>query len=78
MGSSRLPGKVLEPILGMPMIGRQLERLSRVDGLSAVVVATSTDPADDPLADYVSGLGYAVVRGSLDDVLARFADVLDA
>jgi len=77
MGSSRLPGKVLEPVLGVPMIGRQLERLHRIKGLSGLVVATSTDPADDPLVDYVAGIGYAVVRGSLDDVLGRFVDVLD-
>jgi spore coat polysaccharide biosynthesis protein SpsF len=77
MTSSRLPGKVLEPILGVPMIGRQIERLRRATSLDGLVVATSADPADDPLVAYVSSLGVPVVRGSLDDVLGRFVSVLD-
>lgn len=77
MTSSRLPGKVLEPILGVPMIGRQIERLRRASSLDGLVVATSTDPSDDPLVDYVATLGVPVVRGSLDDVLARFIAVID-
>jgi len=77
MTSSRLPGKVLEPIEGMPMIGRQIERLRRSDLLDGLVVATSVDPSDDRLVAYVESLGIPVVRGSLDDVLGRFIGVLD-
>ncbi|MCF8526177.1 MAG: glycosyltransferase family protein [Candidatus Nanopelagicales bacterium] len=77
MSSSRLPGKVLAPILGRPMINLQLERISRARSLDAIVVATSVDESDDPLADAVADLGYPVVRGSLDDVLSRFLSVLD-
>lgn len=77
MTSSRLPGKVLEPILGVPMIGRQIERLRRASSLDGLVVATSTDPSDDPLVEYLSTLSVPVVRGSLDDVLGRFIAVLD-
>lgn len=73
MTSSRLPGKVMRPILGMPMIGRQVERLNRCDSLDRLVVATSKDPSDDVLAAYCEGLGVRVFRGSLDDVLGRFA-----
>lgn len=73
MTSSRLPGKVMKPILGMPMIGRQIERLNRCDSLDRIVVATSKDPSDDGLAAYCEGLGVRVFRGSLDDVLGRFA-----
>ena len=72
MSSSRLPGKVMLPLLGQPMIGRQIERIRRARLIDELVVATSTDPADDVLADYVGSLGVAVVRGPLDDVLARF------
>ena len=50
MTSSRLPGKVMAPVLGEPMIGRQLERLGRSARIGRIVVATSTDPSDDPLA----------------------------
>ena len=77
MSSTRLPGKVLEPILDVPMIGRQVERLQRATGMDGLVVATSMDPGDDALADYVATLGVPVVRGSLDDVLARFVQAID-
>ncbi len=72
MSSSRLPGKVMKPILGMPMIGRQLERLARCATLERTVVATSLDESDDGLAEYVERLGVRVFRGSLHDVLGRF------
>lgn len=77
MTSSRLPGKVLEPIFGVPMIGRQIERLRRSSSLDGIVVATSVDPSDDELVSYLDSIDVPVVRGSLDDVLARFVDVLD-
>ena len=51
--TSRLPGKVLAPVLGEPMIGRQLERLGEYAGLDGLVVATSTDASDDPLVAYL-------------------------
>ena len=76
MTSSRLPGKVMAPVLGQPMIGRQLERLGRSARIGRIVVATSTDASDDPLADYVEGLGHLVFRGSLSDVLDRFGGAL--
>ena len=77
MASTRLPGKVLEPILGVPMIGRQLERLSRSRSLDGLAVATSIDPSDDRLVDYLTTLDIPVVRGSLDDVLGRFVTTMD-
>jgi spore coat polysaccharide biosynthesis protein SpsF len=73
MSSSRLPGKVLAPVLGEPMIGRQIERLRRAKRIDKLVVATSTDPSDDLVAAYCSKLGVEVFRGSLNDVLERFA-----
>lgn len=77
MTSTRLPGKVLEPILGVPMIGRQIERLRHASSLDGLVVATSVDPSDDPLVAYLDSLDIPVVRGSLDDVLGRFVAVLE-
>ena len=77
MTSTRFPGKVMQPLLGIPMIGRQIERLQRAQGIDSLVVATSTDPSDDMLAEYVSSLGVPVVRGPLDDVLARFVMAVD-
>ncbi len=73
MTSTRLPGKVLAPVLGEPMIGRQMERLRRSKRIDRLIVATSTDPSDDPLTAYVEGAGITVYRGPLADVLARYA-----
>jgi spore coat polysaccharide biosynthesis protein SpsF len=78
MSSTRLPGKVLRPILGEPMMGRQIERLRRVRGLSGLVVATSTDPGDDAIAAYCATIGADCWRGPLDDVRARFLGALAA
>lgn len=77
MSSTRMPGKVLAPLFGEPMIVRQLERLHRAETLDRIVVATSTDPSDDVLADTLAGKGETVRRGSLDDVLARYLMVAD-
>ncbi|HPA37361.1 MAG TPA: glycosyltransferase family protein [Phenylobacterium sp.] len=77
MSSSRLPGKVMRPILGQPMIALQIERVRRSRRLAEVVVATSIDPSDDPLAAFLATIGVRVVRGPLDDVLGRFIAVID-
>lgn len=76
MTSTRLPGKVLAPVLGEPMIVRQIERLRRSRHIDDLVVATSTDPTDDPLAQVCAAQGIAVFRGDLNDVLGRFCGVL--
>ena len=77
MSSTRLPGKVLEPIEGEPLIVRQLERITRATRLDGVVVATSEHESDDPLAQLLLARGVEVRRGPLDDVLGRFAMVID-
>ena len=76
--SARLPGKVLLPIEGTPMILHQLERISRAQHVDSIVVATSVDPSDDELSEILVDTGYNVVRGPLNDVLGRFMNVLDA
>ncbi|HEY2358039.1 MAG TPA: glycosyltransferase family protein [Phenylobacterium sp.] len=76
MTSSRLPGKVMAPLLGEPMIGRQVERLRRARRIDKLMVATSTDPSDDPLAAYCESLDVPVFRGPLDDVLERYRGAL--
>ncbi|MBS0409318.1 MAG: glycosyltransferase family protein [Proteobacteria bacterium] len=77
MSSSRLPGKVLMPLAGAPMIVRQIERVSRARRIDRLVVATSVDPSDDPLAEAVRREGVPVFRGDLADVQARFIGALD-
>jgi spore coat polysaccharide biosynthesis protein SpsF len=77
MSSSRLPGKVLRPLLGQPMILRQIERLRRCRRLDRIVVATGDHPSDDILAETLAGTGLEVVRGPLEDVLGRFLKVIE-
>lgn len=69
MSSSRLPGKVLEDLGGATVLARVLERLARCEELAQVVVATSVDPSDDPVAQ---ASAVPVVRGPLEDVLERY------
>lgn len=73
-----MPGKVLAPLTGQPAILRQLERIQRATTLDGIVVATSTDPSDDELVEVLREADIDVVRGSLDDVLARFITAMDA
>jgi glutamate-1-semialdehyde 2,1-aminomutase len=72
MGSTRFPGKVMQPILGTPLIELLLERLRGAKELSQIIVATSDDPANAALAAHVESLGYRVYRGSERDVLDRY------
>lgn len=76
-GSTRLPGKVLQPLAGRPLLAFMLARLEGLP-VDVLVVATSTHPRDDEVAKVAADAGVAVVRGSESDVLARFVDALDA
>lgn len=72
MSSTRLPGKVLRPLLGAPMLARQIERISRSRRIDRLVVATSDHPSDDPLEAFCREIRVPVYRGSLTDVLGRY------
>jgi spore coat polysaccharide biosynthesis protein SpsF len=72
LSSTRLPGKVLMPLFGAPMILRQIERLKRARRLSQIVVATSTEPSDQAIVQLCEAHGVAIYRGDLHDVLDRF------
>jgi spore coat polysaccharide biosynthesis protein SpsF len=78
MGSSRQPGKVLRDLGGRPVLGWVVRAAAASGVLDRIVVATTTKPADDPLAELAGELGADVVRGPEDDVLARFVLALDA
>ena len=72
MGSLRLPGKALAPIAGRTLLARVVERLrTRAD--LPVVLATTTLLEDDLLCEEAERLEIAVLRGSADDVLGRYA-----
>ncbi len=72
MGSTRFPNKVMQPICGTPMIGLLLERLSKAKCIDRIILATSSDPRNEPLTEYVRSLGFEVYLGSEDDVLDRY------
>ncbi len=72
MGSSRLPGKVLLEIEGQPMLAHVVERVKRAKSLEGVIVATTTDDSDDPIAEMCQSQGYPFYRGSHHDVLDRY------
>jgi spore coat polysaccharide biosynthesis protein SpsF len=72
MGSSRLPGKVLAEVGGRSILAHVLGRLGRCRAADELVVATTDRADDDRLADAAAALGATVVRGSTDDVLARY------
>lgn len=76
MGSTRLPGKVLEQIGGRPLVLRTLAALQAVPSVDAVVLATTVDPTDDRLAELGVDAGVAVHRGSVHDVLTRVHEAL--
>jgi len=72
MGSTRLPGKVLKPILGQPMLWHIVQRVRWVPDLVEVVVATSNGPGDEPIRRFCREHGIALFAGSENDVLDRF------
>ncbi|SDB80629.1 spore coat polysaccharide biosynthesis protein SpsF [Raineyella antarctica] len=80
LNSSRLPGKAMMTIGGMPLIELVARRATR--GGHEVVVATSREEYDQRIADHLTRQGIQVLRGSLDNVLSRFiaatADMEDA
>jgi spore coat polysaccharide biosynthesis protein SpsF len=77
MSSTRLPGKVLRPLAGKPMIEHIVQRARACQRVEKVVVATSAETSDDPLADFCTDAGIDCYRGSLHNVLSRYLEVLD-
>lgn len=86
MGSARLPGKVLRPLgrkpgggplTGAPVLEWVVRAARSAAGIDGVVVATSREPSDDPVAELAERLDAAVVRGPEDDVLTRYLRALD-
>lgn len=75
-GSSRLPGKALLPLNGVPMILFLLERLSSLQE-AAIVLATTTLESDDRLAAMVAEAGVPVFRGSPEDLVDRYVAAAD-
>ena len=72
MSSSRLPGKVLMPLVGMPMLFRQIERIRQSKLIDKLIVATTIDESDDIVASLCKENGVLFYRGSVENVLERY------
>lgn len=77
MSSERLPGKALRPIAGKPMLQYLIEALRQCTLLDAVVVCTSTDVSDGPIAEFCRRLEVDCFRGPLADVAERYRQTLE-
>jgi spore coat polysaccharide biosynthesis protein SpsF (cytidylyltransferase family) len=74
MGSERLPGKILAPLAGRPVLGLLVDRIRRAR-VDEWWLATSSDPADDVTEAWGFELGLRVFRGHPTDVLSRFVAI---
>lgn len=77
MGSTRLPGKAMMDVGGIPLLGILLTRLKRSESMDGVVVATTDLEQDDVIAEYCKVLGFPVFRGDAVDVLSRYIGAAD-
>jgi spore coat polysaccharide biosynthesis protein SpsF len=72
MSSTRLPGKVLLDLGGRQVLERMIERVKQSKLVNQTIVATTTDPSDEPIVELCNRIGTPVFRGSLPDVLDRY------
>lgn len=77
MGSERLPGKVMLPLAGKPVVAHMVERLDRVEGIDGIWLATSGNPENKPLIEYARSLGIEVYAGSEEDVVGRHVAIAE-
>jgi len=75
MSSSRLRGKIMLPLVGKPLMAHMIERHRRSKLTDEVVVATTTNTADDAVVALCEAMKCPYVRGSEDDVLGRIVGV---
>lgn len=72
MGSTRLPGKVLMPLAGKPVLWHLIYRLRKCRTVTDIAIATSTNVGDDPIEKFAREEGIICVRGSEENVLERY------
>jgi spore coat polysaccharide biosynthesis protein SpsF len=72
LNSQRLPGKVLLPILGKPMLLHMVERVKRSKLIDKLIIATSWEKSDEPIIEMCKKNNIEFWRGPLGDVLTRF------
>lgn len=70
MTSTRLPGKVMLPLCGMPVLQVMIERLP--SWRQQIIVATTNDGSEQPIVQLCQQLGVRYFQGDTDDVLGRY------
>jgi spore coat polysaccharide biosynthesis protein SpsF len=75
-GSSRLPGKVMFPLGGEPVLSHVIKRVNAASEVDKTIVATSIQKQDNVIAQYTPSFGADVHRGSESNVLSRFYEVV--
>ena len=70
MGSSRVPGKAMIDLAGKPLIWHMIARMSRVKGITELILATTGDPRNKPLIDYCKSQGLKTFQHPIEDDLA--------
>ena len=78
MGSTRLPGKSMKPIMEKPMLELMIERVKHAKLVDEIVVATTDHPRDDIIENLAKRLNVGCFRGSEDDVLERVLEAAKA
>ena len=77
MSSERLPGKVLLEAKGKPLLGYVVERLQKNKNLDGIILATSVDESDNPIAEHCKKWDIRCYRGPLENVALRFIETVD-
>jgi len=72
MGSTRLPGKVLMEVEGIPLLKLMMSRVTQSVLLNKTVIATSILQKDDRIEEFCKENNYECFRGSENDVLSRY------
>lgn len=76
MSSRRFPGKVLRETKGRPLLAYLVDRLGKSEVLGRILVGTSRDPSDDPIARFCQSGGIECYRGPLENVAKRFLEMI--
>jgi spore coat polysaccharide biosynthesis protein SpsF len=72
MTSTRLPGKVMMPVLGISLLEHQINRLKRAKLITSICIACTENDQDEPIVNMANNLGVFLHRGSEFDVLSRY------
>jgi spore coat polysaccharide biosynthesis protein SpsF len=78
LGSSRLPGKMLRPLRGRPVLAHVAERAALAKRPERIIVATTNEALDDDLTTLAEQLGVGIYRGPTEDVILRWRETADA